>query len=799
MHHIERDFMKTRRFLRARAALAAALVLASAMQMAPTMSVSAANIIKNSTFDTNAANWGTYKESGGACSLGISDGQLALTVKSVGEVNYAVQVFYDIIPLYQNGVYHISYDISSSLDRYIEAMIQQNGGTYQAYTWKGLNLTSEPQTVSYDFTMEYETDIMSKLVFNCGTQGEDLPEHTIYIDNVTLELIDDSAVDYTATQGYQAPILTNQLGYRPDSAKSAVFRGITSETEFSVVNADTKETVYTGTLSEPVENTSAGETDWVGTFTEVTEPGEYYITCGSLDNSYPFTISDTVYDNLLDESVRMLYLQRCGCEVIDDAFGHVACHDSLATVYGTDEKIDVTGGWHDAGDYGRYIVPAAKTVADLLFAYQANPDMFSDNIGIPESGNGIADILDETRYELDWMLKMQAADGGVYHKVSCATFPGYVMPETETKPLIVTPVSTTATADFCAAMAMAYEFYYDTDKDFAEKCLAAAEKAWAFLEANPSLIFKNPSDITTGEYGDKSDKDERYWAAAQMYRATGDQKYADAFAAMSVQTGLDWTTMGDYGNIAILTMNDVDQDSDIYRRSFNAVLNQADKLLKVTNKSPYNVSLSNYYWGCNMGVGMNGVLLALAAQLSSDNADAYYDAATAQIDYLLGHNPLGTSFVTGYGTVAPENPHHRPSMVVGKAMNAMVVGGVNPNLEDSAAKAYCADAPEAKCYVDNAESYSTNEITIYWNSPLTYLLAMTEPREQSGTDAEYGDVNVDGFVDISDVILLSRYTAEDTTISITTEGLVNADLNGDGKYSAEDVTRIIRIIAKLDK
>jgi endoglucanase len=200
-----------------------------------------------------------------------------------------------------------------------------------------------------------------------------------------------------------------------------------------------------------------------------------------------------------------------------------------------------------------------------------------------------------------------------------------------------------------------------------------------------------------------------------------------------------------------------------------------------------------------MGVGMNGVLLALAAQVSSDNADAYYDAATAQIDYLLGHNPLGTSFVTGYGTVAPENPHHRPSMVVGKAMNAMVVGGVNPNLEDSAAKAYCADAPEAKCYVDNAESYSTNEITIYWNSPLTYLLAMTEPREQSGTDAEYGDVNVDGFVDISDVILLSRYTAEDTTISITTEGLVNADLNGDGKYSAEDVTRIIRIIAKLDK
>lgn len=173
----------------------------------------------------------------------------------------------------------------------------------------------------------------------------------------------------------------------------------------------------------------------------------------------------------------MLYLQRCGTKVEDDKFGHPSCHDSIATIYKTDQKIDVSGGWHDAGDYGRYVVAAAKAVADLMYAYEANPEIYSDNIGIPESGNGTPDILDEVRYELEWMLKMQdKSDGGVYHKVTCDTFPGYVMPEKETKPLIVMPKSTTATADFAASMAMAYEFYKDIDADFAAKCLDAAKK-----------------------------------------------------------------------------------------------------------------------------------------------------------------------------------------------------------------------------------------------------------------------------------------------------------------------------------
>lgn len=780
--------MKHHKMKRCTALFAACAILFAAVPSTQFM-VSAANIISNSTFDSGTSGWTTFRQSGGSCSLSTENGQLALTVSDVGTLNYSVQVYYDVVPLYQNGVYHLSYDISSTVDRAVEGLIQQNGGSYQSYTWKRINLTAEPQTVDYTFTMNAETDIMAKLVFNCGMQGEDLPEHTIYLDNVSLELIDDSAVDYTSIRAYEPPIVINQVGYQPDSEKIAVFREVTDETTFSVVNADSGETVYTGELYGETVNSSAGETDYFGDFSTVTEPGDYYITCGNLDDSYTFTIGTDVYDTLMDDTVRMLYLQRCGTEIEDDVFGHRACHNTNAVIYGTNETIDVSGGWHDAGDYGRYVVPGAKAVADLLYAYDTNPELFSDNIGIPESGNGVPDILDEVRYELEWMLKMQAESGGVYHKVTCENFPGYVMPEYETAQLIVTPVSTTATADFCASMAMAYEFYLDFDADFAQTCLAAAEKAWAFLEENPNLIFTNPSDITTGDYGDVSDSDERYWATAQMYRATGEEQYLTALESLYTSTGLDWTTVGDYGNIAFLTMEGVDTNSTLYTKIKNAVIREADSFVTSTKNSPYGVAISRFNWGSNMTVANAGIILGLANQLTGD--ESYLDAAQSNLNYLLGKNPNGVCFVTGYGTVSPQNPHHRPSMVKGTAMKGMLVGGVNSNLEDSAAKAYLVGMPSAKCYVDHAESFSTNEITIYWNSPLTYLLALSET-PVSTPEPVAGDVNLDGTLNLADAILLQQYLL--ANVSLTEQQADCANVCEDESLNGLDLTTLRKML-----
>lgn len=841
--------------LRMLSGLAALTLLAGTAQtVTPAVSFAANNLITNSTFDNGTKDWGTYKESGGAATLTTENGKLALKITDVGKLNYSVQMFYDIVPLYKNGVYRMHYEISSTVPRYVESMIQQNGGTYQAYTWKGLTIGTEPTVVDYEFTMKEETDIMTKFCFNCGKQKEDgdLGAHTIYLDNVSLELIDDSKVDYSGIGPYQAQILANQIGYRINDPKKAVIRGNGGD-EFQLVNAATKEAVFSGKLSAAVDNSSANEKDRIADFSAFKTPGKYYITCGDLDKSYEFEISENPYQSLLDASVKMFYLQRCGCELKDEKFGHKACHAEKATIYHTNEKIDVTGGWHDAGDYGRYTVAGAKAVADLLYAYFANPDVFSDKVGIPESGNGVPDILDETRYELEWMLKMQAPNGGAYHKVTCESFPGYVAADKETKELIVTPVSSTATADFCGSMALAAEAYEKFDADFAKKCKAAAEKAWAYLKQNPNFDFTNPSDITTGDYGDKSDKDERYWAACQMFRLTGDASYMDGITAVS--EGMDWATVGDYGNIALAGAK---KECSLTAAAKAQLASEAAAFEKTVAANPYSSPVTKYIWGSNMNIADAGVMLGLNGKT---------EAANEVLSHLLGKNPLGTCYVTGFGTVSPQQPHHRPSMVANAAQPGMLVGGVDSALEDSAAKAYLKEAPAAKCWVDNWESYSTNEITIYWNSPLVYLLAVTEkggasePEKQETTTTpavttttaaatttteasttvsavtttaaatttaatttttvttttaettangqtteqpsektvKLGDVDCNNKVDVSDAVLLARFLAEDKEATVSAQGIANADANRNGKPDSEDTTTILRYIAKLIK
>ena len=815
-------------FQRIAAGLAACVLMGTAVPAAA-LPVSAENLISNSTFDNGTTDWGTYKETGGDCTLTTEGGKLALKIGNVGSKTYSVQMFDSIVPLYKNAKYRVQFTISCTTNRFVECMLQQNGGTYMAYVWKGLDIGPNEQKVDFEFTMEEETDIMAKFVFNCGKEEADgnLGAHTIYLDNVSVEMISDDGVDYSSSRPYEAGILTNQVGYTTNAKKTAVFRGAKS-TSFKVVNASTGAAVYTGTLSGEVNNSSAGETDRTGDFSTVTAPGKYYIECDGLDKSYTFEIAENPYGSLLDDSVKMLYLQRCGVAVQDSVFSHAACHNTQATVYGTNQKMDVSGGWHDAGDYGRYVVPGAKAVADILYAYMLNPSMYKDNLGIPESGNGKADVLDEAKFELDWMLKMQDSNGGVHHKVSCATFPGYIMPEKETDELIVTPVTTTSTGDFAAAMALAAEVYKEYDPTYAAKCLAAAEKAWSFLEQNPNLIFQNPSGIVTGEYGDKSDRDERYWAAAQLYRTTGNTKYLEAMNSIGTKTGLDWATVGDYGNIAIVTAKNIDKSSAVYQAAKKAIVSQADSFKSKAASSPYGSALTKYEWGSNMTLANAGIICGLAYQRTEDQS--YLDAANAQLDYLLGENPLGTCFVTGYGTVSPEHPHHRPSMAKEQAMKGMLVGGVNSNLEDDAAKAYCNGAAPAKCYIDNSESYSTNEITIYWNSPLTYLLTLTEtkpaPEQQPQTETTeattetttqatttettkqetqpsqnpdgvlYGDVDTNGKVELIDVILLNKNLLGMEELS--DKGRVNANVDLNNAVDGSDSLHILKSLVSLE-
>lgn len=690
------------------------------------------NMIPGGDFGKKDPKWGTYKESGGFGSFSVSDGQLEATIDGTGTVKHAFQVYCDGFKLLQNAKYKLSFDMSSTVERLMDWRIQINGGDYHPYISKeGIKITKEMKHYEYIFTMKEASDPAPRLCFNLGFQEKDgeLAPHSVYFDNVQLVLVDDSKAETGDTSVKGPDININQVGYLINDTKTAIFRDSSKDTKFDVIDVKTGKKVYSGDVTGAIETESAGETVARGDFSSVTKPGTYKIVAANSGESNQFVIAENTYDKLLEDTVKMLYLQRCGSKLdkkYAGDFAHDACHTQIATIYDTDVKKDVSGGWHDAGDYGRYVVSGAKAAADLMLAYESYDKEFSDKLGIPESGNGVPDILDEARYELDWMLKMQdTKSGGVYHKVTGLKFEGFIMPNKVKDDLYILPISNCATGDFAAVMAMAARIYKDYDPAFAKKCLSASKSALAYLGENKNGVgYKNPRDVLTGEYPDGNDNDERFWALSELFKTTGDSSYQDKVAALDIpmlEDGLGWQAVDVYGIYAYMTAKNHKDDlkkkiQDKFRDS-----------LKIVED---NISVDGYYssigdtypWGSNMTLANNGMLLLMADKILSKD-DKYSKEAKQQLDYLLGANATSYCFVTGYGTLSPKSTHHRPSQSLKKTMKGMLVGGADSNLEDPYAKNVLKDKPAAKCYVDNSQSYSCNEICVYWNSPLVYLLA----------------------------------------------------------------------------
>lgn len=689
--------------------------------------VNTGDVLIDLTFDDDSVGGCATYMNGGDCELSATGGELVLDVKKSGNLNYANQVYYDGFALNQDCVYELSFDVRSTVERGLEYRIQINGGDYHAYVMDEITVGAETMHVSKEFTMQEESDPAPRLCMNLGhfDYGEDGTPHQVYFDNVKLTVVDASKAMTIEALPEAMKVNINQLGYKPDSKKLAT---ITEEaaTSFDVLDVKTGKSVLQGTIGDRKYDSGADDKFAIVDFSQVKAEGTYKIVLDTGSESFEFPIGNDVYGDVYRDSVLMLYSQRCGSALdgsICGDFAHEACHMGTAIVYGSDMAIDVSGGWHDAGDYGRYVVPGAKTVQDLLLTYEESQAAASDDsVGIPESGNGVADILDEARYELEFLFKMQEPiTGGVYHKVTGEVFPETVLAVDETAQLYISPISNTATGDFAAVMAKASIVYKDIDAEFAAKCLEAAKKAYAYIDSHiDDGTFSNPGSIVTGEYPDSRDEDELLWAACELYLATGDEAYNTRFKEVismpNVKYGLGWQSVGYYA-VYDYCMNVASCDAEK-----NILKEAADKLVENYNKSAYGSTTGgSYSWGSNMTVADNGVLLVMAAKVLGDNT--YMDYAQDQLNFLLGRNAVSYCYITGYGSRTPEHPHHRPSEVIGKAVPGMLVGGANQNLEDPYAKAVLNGKAPEKCYVDNAQSFSCNEITIYWNSPFIHLLA----------------------------------------------------------------------------
>ncbi len=719
----------------------------------------AGDVLVDIDFEDGLHDFQTYVN-GGAFDLAAENGELAAHIHNCGTLDYANQAYYDGFGLVQGCEYTYSFDIRSDIQRTVEYRIQLNGGDYHAYQGEKIQVGPDVTHFSVDFTMEEASDPAPRICFNMGLQDgmdTDPGEHTVYIDNLRLVVKDTAnavAADTTDTEANNIVTL-DQVGYLTDASKTVYVKDASEADTFALLDAESGETVWEGKLEEPVFDEATQVSVSAGDFSEVTRPGTYQIQWGE-NLSYPFVISEDPYSDVWTEAVKMLTRHRCGVEtdpaVVGEKWAHPACHTTEATVYGTTEKKDVSGGWHDAGDYGRYVVSAAKTVMDLLLAYE-DFGLDSDELGIPESGNGVPDLLDETRFELEWMLKMQnEKNGGVYHKVTCASFPDMVAPELETAELILSPISTTATADFAGTLAKAAAVYRDVDPAFADTCYEAAKKAYDYVDGTHDTEgFHNPSDISTGEYPDSNTTDEMFFATAQLYLTAASADPASDRAKLDAShyavrlkenfktgnaTGLGWADMGSYGlyDLAKLdsdvtdptagTENSTELDDEltiIAEASRKALVTFADGLLQARQKDGYHQTMGrNYPWGSNMTVANNGMTLLFASRLTGD--DKYTAQAADQLHYLLGANALAECFVSGFGTASPQHPHHRPSVAAGQPMPGMLAGGPDGSLEDPYAKNVLDGKAPALCWTDSDQSYSTNEVTVYWNSPMIYLM-----------------------------------------------------------------------------
>lgn len=336
---------------------------------------------------------------------------------------------------------------------------------------------------------------------------------------------------------------------------------------------------------------------------------------------------------------------------------------------------------------------------------------------------------------------MQREDGGVYHKLTSFVHADFLMPEEDQLQFMIYPVSSMATADFAASMALASRIYAAFLPEEASQMKQAAFKAWDWLTKNPYIGFHNPENSNTGEYDDVDDTDERLWAAAEMLRI--DPEHADSYlpyikeytAAPITKTDFGWTDVSGLGTLALLFDPAATCGQELISSYKEALFKEADRLLAVMNTSGYHLAMEaeDFVWGSNMVVCNRSMLFILAALLSDDtNAKAYQEAAFNQLHYLLGCNAMNVSYVTGHGERAFKNPHNRPTAMDGieLPMPGWVSGGpYKTPVDPDAIRIIPAGSAPMKCYADHIGSYSTNEITIYWNSPAIFMTAYFESLE----------------------------------------------------------------------
>jgi len=546
-------------------------------------------------------------------------------------------------------------------------------------------------------------------------------------------------------------IKLNQLGFYTNAPKIAIVTGTTNASAFYVTSTNIRDTVFKGTLGEEMQSKNSSTKTRAADFSGLQKKGSYVVFVPGIGHSYIFRIGDKVNHEAAVAGLKGYYYQRVSMPLEEKyagkwhrSAGHpdteVFIHPSAASKErpaGT--KISSPGGWYDAGDYNKYIVNSGITMGTMLSAYEDFSKYFDTlKTNIPESRDAVPEVLNELIYNLRWMLTMQDPnDGGVYNKCTNASFDGMVMPGVTKAPRYVVQKGVAATLDLAAVAAQASRILQKFKKQLpglSDSCLKASVKAWQWALKNPAMEYNQNEinkqyepKITTGGYGDRTFTDEWAWAAAELFVTTKDKSYYDVFTkqrkdSLSLPSWASVEMLASYTllRFAKTLPGEAQKDAQgigqkLVQFADRYISNVAGNAFKtVMGQSP-----KDFNWGSSSNAANQGIVLINAYLLTKDKK--YINYALTNLDYLMGRNATGYSFLSGVGSKSIMHPHHRPSVADGvtEPVPGLLSGGPNPGKQDRCA-GYESSEPETT-FLDGDCSYSTNEIAINWNSPFVYL------------------------------------------------------------------------------
>ncbi len=530
----------------------------------------------------------------------------------------------------------------------------------------------------------------------------------------------------------------NHLGYAPKGTKRIVVANPT-DSVIELLNASGK-SVWKGTLKRVGKWDPSEEEVAQADFTGFQTPGVYSLVVGKTKTS-PFPIENNTYAATFRDGLRAYYYWRASTDLAETHAGiwqRTSGHPDTNLVLveaGREGRWSAPGGWYDAGDYGKYTLNGAVSVAILLGAYDLYPELFLDKaLNIPESGNGIPDLVDECIWELDWLTRMQDDDGGVFFKVASKSWDGMVVPAKARNPRFVIGKSTTSTLTFAAVAAQASRLLTKIDATRSKDLATRAEKAWAWAKQNPSV--RHPHETGgSGAYEDSNFSDEFLWAATELWLSTGKADYRLAaksgFASVAIGQTTNWQNVQNFAYYDMALHGEKDSLASFAKSKIDSMANEIKKQIEA---SAYRMPMQGFPWGSNDGAMGKAGLLAWAEHFKPGVGAT---GVQETVDYILGKNATGYSFVTGTGEQSARHPHHRTMSGDGidDPIPGFMVGGPNSQREDDIKKAswgveYAHTEP-AKCWMDTDKSYASNEVAVNWNA--AYIFGLAALQHQLGS------------------------------------------------------------------